>query len=213
MGQGNCQEIICDDYDDLDRMAMLAINNRSYDNGVPCTSEQTMHVPVSMETKFLEVMQKNGAYLVEGDELVDALRKVVFPDGEHINRDVVGRSPQVVGKMIGVDVPVECKTLLCKYSGCAQDDVLSKEILFPFIRYVTYTDFKATVAAAVANLEAASGPMTRRRSSMRPTCCPFPGSRSIRLRSALTTVCPPQQRWAAAPGATTASPKTWSGTT
>ena len=55
--------------------------------------------------------------------------------------------------MIGVDVPAECKTLLCKYSGCAQDDVLSKEILFPFIRYVTYTDFKATVAAAVANLE------------------------------------------------------------
>jgi len=84
---------------------------------------------------------------------VDALRKVVFPDGEHINRDVVGRSPQVVGKMIGVDVPAECKTLLCKYTGCAQDDVLSKEILFPFIRYVTYTDFKATVAAAVANLE------------------------------------------------------------
>ena len=153
VGQGNCQEIICDDYDDLDRMAMLAINNRSYDNGVPCTSEQTMHVPASMEAKFLEAMQKNGAYLVEGDELVDALRKVVFPDGEHINRDVVGRSPQVVGKMIGVDVPAECKTLLCKYTGCAQDDVLSKEILFPFIRYVTYTDFKATVAAAVANLE------------------------------------------------------------
>ena len=153
VGQGNCQEIICDDYDDLDRMAMLAINNRSYDNGVPCTSEQTMHVPASMEAKFLEAMQKNGAYLVEGDELVDALRKVVFPDGEHINRDVVGRSPQVVGKMIGVDVPAECKTLLCKYTGCAQDDVLSKEILFPYIRYVTYTDFKATVAAAVANLE------------------------------------------------------------
>ena len=132
VGQGNCQEIICDDYDDLDRMAMLAINNRSYDNGVPCTSEQTMHVPVSMETKFLEVMQKNGAYLVEGDELVDALRKVVFPDGEHINRDVVGRSPQVVGKMIGVDVPVECKTLLCKYSGCAQDDVQGDSVpLYP----------------------------------------------------------------------------------
>ena len=66
VGQGNCQEIICDDYEDLDRLAMLAINNRSYDNGVPCTSEQTMHVPAAMEEKFLEAMQKNGAYLVEG---------------------------------------------------------------------------------------------------------------------------------------------------
>lgn len=153
VGQGNCQEIICDDYEDLDRLAMLAINNRSYDNGVPCTSEQTMHVPASMEDKFLEAMQKNGAYLVNDPAKVEELRKVVFPDGEHINRDVVGRAPQVVGKMVGLEVPENCKTLLCKYSGCAEDDVLSKEILFPFIRYVTYSDFKATVAAAVANLE------------------------------------------------------------
>lgn len=153
VGQGNCQEIICDDYEDLDRLAMLAINNRSYDNGVPCTSEQTMHVPASKEAEYLAAMQKNGAYLVDDPAKVDELRKVVFPDGEHINRDVVGRSPQVVGKMIGLDVPENCKTLLCKYSGCAKDDVLSKEILFPFVRYVTYTDFKATVAAAVANLE------------------------------------------------------------
>ena len=153
VGQGNCQEIICDDYEDLDKLAMLAINNRSYDNGVPCTSEQTMHVPESKEAAFLEAMQNNGAFLIEDAELIEKLRKVVFPDGEHINRDVVGRSPQVVGEMIGVEVPADRKTLLCKYTGCAEDDVLSKEILFPFVRYVTYTDFKATVAAAVANLE------------------------------------------------------------
>ena len=153
VGQGNTQEIICDDYEDLDKLAMLAINNRSYDNGVPCTSEQTMHVPESKEAAFLEAMQNNGAFLIEDAELIEKLRKVVFPDGEHINRDVVGRSPQVVGEMIGVEVPADRKTLLCKYTGCAEDDVLAKEILFPFVRYVTYTDFKATVAAAVANLE------------------------------------------------------------
>lgn len=153
VGQGNCQEIICDDYEDLDRLAMLAINNRSYDNGVPCTSEQTMHVPAAMEEKFLEAMQKNGAYLVSDPAKIDELRKLIFPDGKRLNRDVVGRSPQAVGKMVGLEVPENCKTLLCKYSGCAEDDVLSKEILFPFVRYVTYTDFKATVAAAVANLE------------------------------------------------------------
>ena len=153
VGQGNCQEIICEDWDDLDFLTRVAINNRSYDNGVPCTSEQTMHVPASMEAAFLEAMQKNGAYLIDGDELRDDLRKLVFPDGERISRDVVGRSPQVVGKMLGIDVPDTCKTLLTKYSGCAYEDVLAKEILFPLVRYVVYDDFKATVAAAVANLE------------------------------------------------------------
>ena len=153
VGQGNCQEIICDDFKDLDRMAKLVVANRSYDNGVPCVSEQTMHVPAAMEADFLKAMQNAGAYLIEDAGKIEELRKVVFPDGEHINRDVVGRSPQVVGKMVGLDVPEDRKTLLCKYTGCAEEDVLSKEILFPFIRYVTYTDFKATVAAAVANLE------------------------------------------------------------
>ena len=212
VGQGNCQEIICDDYEDLDKLAMLAINNRSYDNGVPCTSEQTMHVPESKEAAFLEAMQNNGAFLIEDAELIEKLRKVVFPDGEHINRDVVGRSPQVVGEMIGVEVPADRKTLLCKYTGCAEDDVLAKEILFPFVRYVTYTDFKATVAAAVATT-APSGPTIRRRSSTLHTCCPSPVSRSTRLPSASTTVCPPPPLWAVALGATTASPRTWNGIT
>ena len=153
VGQGNCQEILCDDYDNLDYMAKAIVANRSYDYGVPCVSEQTIHVPASREGDFLEAMQKAGAYLLEDPEKIQRLREVVFPDGEHISRDVVGRSPQVVGEMIGVKVPEDCRILLCKYTGSAYDDVLSKEILFPLARYVTYTDFKATVAAAVSNLE------------------------------------------------------------
>lgn len=153
VGQGNCQEIICDDWDDLEFMTTVAINNRSYDNGVPCTSEQTIHVPVAMEAEFLRLMQKNGAFLLEGEELMAKLRELLFPDGEHINRLVVGRSPQAVGKMLGIEVPDGVKTLMAKYSGCAQDDVLSKEILFPLVRYVTYENFEETIAAAVANLE------------------------------------------------------------
>ena len=153
VGQGNTQEIICDDVKDLDHIAKLVVANRSYDNGVPCVCEQTLHVPEAMEADFLKAMQDAGAYLIEDAGKIDELRKVVFPDGEHINRDVVGRSPQVVGKMVGLDIPADRRILLCKYTGCAHDDVLAKEILFPFARYVTYTDFKATVAAAVANLE------------------------------------------------------------
>ena len=153
VGQGNCQEILCDDYDDLDYMAGAIVANRSYDYGVPCVSEQTIHVPAAREGAFLNAMEKAGAFLLEDPDTIQKLREVVFPDGEHINRDVVGRSPQVVGRMIGVEVPEDRRILLCKYTGCAHDDVLSKEILFPLARYVTYTDFKATVAAAVANLE------------------------------------------------------------
>lgn len=153
VGQGNCQEILCDDYDNLDYMAGAIVANRSYDYGVPCVSEQTIHVPAAREGAFLNAMEKAGAFLLEDPDTIQKLREVVFPDGEHISRDVVGRSPQVVGRMIGVEVPEDRRILLCKYTGCAHDDVLSKEILFPLARYVTYTDFKATVAAAVANLE------------------------------------------------------------
>ena len=153
VGQGNCQEIICDDWEDLDGMTATAIANRSYDNGVPCVSEQTIHVPAQMEEAFLASMVKNGAYVLEGETLLNDLRKLLFPNGETINRAVVGQSPQAIGKMLGIEVPEDRRILLAKYAGCAHDDVLSKEVLLPLARYVTYTDFKSTVAAAVANLE------------------------------------------------------------
>lgn len=152
VGQGNDQCII-GDYDNLAVIAANTVGNRSWDNGVPCTGDQMCHVPAAKEEEFVAAMDAAGAYVIKDEETIQKLRDLIFPNGGRINVKVVGKTPTVVGKMIGLDVPEDKKIFLAKVDACGQEDVLCREILFPFSRYVTYTDFSATIDRAVTNLK------------------------------------------------------------
>ena len=157
VGQGNCQEIIDtgmsdEEYEDL---VCKAIANRTVDNGVPCAGEQTAHVPESMLEQYLELMQKHGAYLITEEEKISKLRDLIFPNGvPSINRAVVGKLPYQIGEMAGLEIPKEAKVLLVKNQAWGKQDLLCKEILFPIIRFTTYTKFEDAVDRAIENLEA-----------------------------------------------------------
>ena len=152
VGQGNTQEIICDDWTDLETTCAAAVANRAWDLGVPCTGDQMIHISAKREADFLAAVEKGGAYIIDDPEVRAKLSAYVFPDGKNINRDVVGKTPQVVGKAIGIEVPEDRQVLLTKGVGQAQDDVLCKECLFPLMRYRTYETFEEAVDAACANL-------------------------------------------------------------
>ena len=152
VGQGNTQEIICDDWTDLETTCAAAVANRAWDLGVPCTGDQMIHISAKREADFLAAVEKGGAYIIDDPEVRAMLSAYVFPDGKNINRDVVGKTPQVVGKAIGIEVPEDRQVLLTKVVGQAQDDVLCKECLFPLMRYRTYETFEEAVDAACANL-------------------------------------------------------------
>ena len=152
VGQGNTQEIICDDWTDLETTCAAAVANRAWDLGVPCTGDQMIHISAKREADFLAAVEKGGAYIIDDPEVRAKLSAYVFPDGKNINRDVVGKTPQVVGKVIGIEVPEDRQVLLTKVIGQAQDDVLCKECLFPLMRYRTYETFEEAVDAACANL-------------------------------------------------------------
>ena len=152
VGQGNTQEIICDDWTDLETTCAAAVANRAWDLGVPCTGDQMIHISAKREADFLAAVEKGGAYIIDDPEVRAKLSAYVFPDGKNINRDVVGKTPQVVGKAIGIEVPEDRQVLLTKVVGQAQDDVLCKECLFPLMRYRTYETFEEAVDAACANM-------------------------------------------------------------
>ena len=152
VGQGNTQEIICDDWTDLETTCAAAVANRAWDLGVPCTGDQMIHISAKREADFLAAVEKGGAYIIDDPEVRAKLSAYVFPDGKNINRDVVGKTPQVVGKAIGIEVPEDRQVLLTKVVGQAQDDVLCKECLFPLMRYRTSETFEEAVDAACANL-------------------------------------------------------------
>jgi NAD-dependent aldehyde dehydrogenases len=152
VGQGNTQEIICDDWDDYDVTCDMIAGNRAQDLGVPCTGDQMVHIPESKEAEFLADMKKAGAYVVDDPEERKKLSDYIFPDGGPINTAIVGKSPQVVGEPLGIKVPDDCRIFLTRVNGSAHDDILCKEVLFPFLRYRTYKTLAEAVDAACSNL-------------------------------------------------------------
>ncbi len=153
VGPGNAQSIIDEQAPDLGMICGTIVYNRASDMGVPCVGEQCVHIPAAKEAEFVATMQACGAYLIEGEETVQKLREVCFPDGRNINRKVVGRPPFMVGQMIGVEIPKEIKVMLVKVPKTGADDVLCKEMLFPIVRYRPYDTFEDGFAALMANLE------------------------------------------------------------
>lgn len=154
VGQGNVQCLIAEDYDQIDHAAAMIIYNREFDDGVPCTGDQTVYVPVAREQEIVSAFEKNGAFIIDKPEDVEKIRAFTFQNGI-LNRSIVGKSAQTVAKIIGLpyDVPADKKTLFVKIDGeYERDDCLNKEILCPILRYRTYERFEDAVAIAVQNL-------------------------------------------------------------
>ncbi len=153
VGQGNCQAIIDTDVEDYGPLAGSIIFNRSWDQGIPCTGEQTVHVPENRLDDFLNIMQTFGAYVIKDDETVGKLRELIFPDGSTVmNRKAVGKLPHQVAEMIGLEIPETTPILLVKNQAWGDQDVLCLEILSPILRYTTYQTFEEAVDHAVATL-------------------------------------------------------------
>lgn len=153
VGQGNCQSVIDVDSPPMATIAQWIVFNRSNDVGVPCTGEQFVHVPESRVEEFLEVMQQTGAYVIRDRETIDKYRELVFPNNGPINRAVVGKTPHLLGKELGINIPEDTKVLLFNLQAKGTEDIFCKEILNPTIRYRIYTDFEEAVEAAIENLE------------------------------------------------------------
>ena len=154
VGPGNCQAIIDEDYDDMAGACKAIVQNRSFDLGVPCTGEQTVHVPAAREAEFLEAMREGGSFIIEDQATIDRIRELVFPEGKAIlNRATVGKTVQQIGEMLGIAIPVDRIGICFKNQAKGTENILCKEMLCPVIRYRTYTEFEDAVDAAVVNLE------------------------------------------------------------
>ena len=157
VGMGNCQALLDEDYPDFGAACVAMVGGRTFQNGVTCTSEQTIHVPAAREDEFLKAMDNAGGYLITDPEEIDKLTDLIFPNGGPINRKIVGRPIQEIASMVDIVVPDNYKAILLKNQITDASSVLCEEILAPFLRYTTYEKFEDAVETASTNLEVAGG--------------------------------------------------------
>jgi acetaldehyde dehydrogenase (acetylating) len=126
---------------DLQKAVRDIITGKTFDNGLLCSSENSVVVdaPVAGEVKRLFV--QNGAYFLSPQE-AEALAKVLVTPQRLPNPAVVGKPATYVAQQAGIAVPADTRVLIAELNGVGRDYPLSIEKLCPVLSFYVVADWR-----------------------------------------------------------------------
>ena len=130
VGAGNTPAII-DESADIVLAVNSIIHSKTFDNGMICASEQSVHVPASIYDKVKLEFKYRGCYFLKPDEL-DKVRKTIIINGS-LNAKIVGQSAYKIAKLSGVDVPENSKILIGEVESVDISEEFAHEKLSPVL--------------------------------------------------------------------------------
>jgi len=135
-GPGN-PPVVVDATACLTLAAKSIIEGAAFDNNLLCIGEKQVFVVAEVFDKLMEIMARHGGFRLNPQQ-VEALTKVAFAQGQdgkfHVNKDLVGKDPAVLGKHAGVAIP-EGTQVLFGETG-AEHLFVQHEQMMPFLPFV-----------------------------------------------------------------------------
>ncbi|WP_349632321.1 aldehyde dehydrogenase family protein, partial [Desulfuromonas sp. CSMB_57] len=135
----------------------VAVNNviasKTFDNGTICSSDQSMIFDdKATADKAVQMLIERGAYLVKPEEKAK-LEAVMFDKERGVPAmAIVGKSPQAIGKLAGINVPDDAKLLLVPLTTIGPEDWFSHEKLSPVLGYIAFNSTDEAIEAAKTQL-------------------------------------------------------------
>ncbi|MBN2502494.1 MAG: aldehyde dehydrogenase family protein [Anaerolineales bacterium] len=127
VGPGNVP-VYVDRSADLERAAKYIVSSKAFDYSVICATEQAVVADRPIAARLRELMQAEGAYFVTPAQ-AESLRGVLFQPNGAINAQTVGKSPQYLAAMAGIQVPETARILVADLDRVGRDEPLSREKL------------------------------------------------------------------------------------
>ena len=128
-GAGN-PPVLVDETADIEKAAKDIIAGCSFDNNLPCIAEKEVVAVDSITDYLIFEMQKNGAYLVKNENVIQKLVDLTLTNGSP-NRKYVGRDAKVILKDVGIEVGDEVKVIIME--TCKNHTFAVKEMLMPIL--------------------------------------------------------------------------------
>lgn len=127
---------------DVPKAVRDVLAGKTFDNGTLCSSEQSLVCDKPVEARVLEELKKNGAHMLNDQELEQLNRLIQLPN-KTLNPAIVGKSPQVIANMAGFSVPPEVVCLVGRPGGVGKDYPLSMEKLSPILAFYAEDGWEA----------------------------------------------------------------------
>ncbi len=153
-GPGN-PPVYVDDTACMKRAAKAIIEGASYDNNLLCIGEKEVFALEIIADKLMAELERNGAVRLSSPQL-DALTKAAFTfkPGEgggcphaSVNRDFIGKDPDVLAKAAGVNLPSGTQLLFAETD--AQHPFVVEEQMMPFLPIVRVKSLDEGVARSL----------------------------------------------------------------
>jgi len=139
VGAGNVVAIV-DKSADLASAAEKIRISKIANNSASCSSENAVAIHETSYNEMIEELKKQGGYMCSTEER-EKLRTYMWPDGTHLNRDVVAKPATVNAKNAGLSVPDDTKFLMVIGEKVGPEDRFSGEKISPVLTVWKWDDF------------------------------------------------------------------------
>jgi len=126
---------------DLEKAALDIITGKSFDNGVLCSSPNSVVVDRAVADEVRRQFVKHGAHFLSPAEAEKLTGALVTPQ-RLPNPKFVGKTAAFIAGQIGITVPAGTRVLIAELEGVGREFPLSIEKLCPVLSYYVVADWR-----------------------------------------------------------------------
>src|SRR5579871_4338028 len=127
---------------DVSKAVSDIITGKTFDNGVLCSSPNSVVVDAPIAAEVKREFQRQGAYFMSAPE-AETLAKLLVSPQRLPNPALVGKSAALIAKEAGIRTPPGTRVLIAELAGVGRDFPLSIEKLCPVLSYFVVDDWRA----------------------------------------------------------------------
>jgi len=126
---------------DLQKAVVDIITGKTFDNGVLCSSENSVVVDSPIAEEVRRLFTATGAHFLSPGE-IDAVGRVLVSPQRLPNPALVGKTATYIAQQAGISVPESTRVLIAELGGVGRDYPLSIEKLCPVLSFYVVNDWR-----------------------------------------------------------------------
>ncbi len=140
VGPGNAPAYI-ESSADIAKAVRDIVTGKTFDNGVLCSSENSVVVDAPLVEEVKRAFAANGGYFMSTSE-IDVVGRLLVSPQRLPNPALVGRPATYIAQQAGIQVPPGTRVLLAELAGVGRDFPLSIEKLCPVLSFYVVKDWR-----------------------------------------------------------------------
>lgn len=125
---------------DIQEAARRIIESKAFDFGTICASEQAIVVDEEVKSELLKELERHYAYILNASEK-EKVAGIILKNNS-LNPQIVGRSPQRLAEMAGIEIPRNIKILVGEEKEVGKNIPFSLEKLSPILTLYIVKDWQ-----------------------------------------------------------------------